>query len=88
MTEYDKRSVPEGEIKEFCHLPTSRGFPIIIVQHGWLVGWLVGWLALRIPNTLSAKYKILGVLRWLLGSGLTRGLTVGVDTRTHYQGKP
>ena len=31
MTEYDK-SVPEGEIKEFCHLPTSRGFPIIIVQ--------------------------------------------------------
>ena len=32
MTDYDKRSVPEGENKEFCHLPTSRGFPIIIVQ--------------------------------------------------------
>ena len=32
MTEYDKRSVPEGEDKESCNLPTSRGFPIIIVQ--------------------------------------------------------
>ena len=48
-----------------------------------LSDWLVGWLALRIPNTLSAKYKSLGVLRWLLGSGSIRGLTVGVDTKTH-----
>ena len=33
MTEYDTRSVLEGKNKEFCLLPTSRGFPIIIVQH-------------------------------------------------------
>ena len=33
MTEYDTRSVLEGKNKEFCPLPTSRGFPIIIVQH-------------------------------------------------------
>ena len=32
MTEYDTRSVPEAENKEFCHIPTSRGFPISIVQ--------------------------------------------------------
>ena len=32
MTEYDTRSVAEAENKEFCHLPTSRGFPIFIVQ--------------------------------------------------------
>ena len=33
MTEYDTRSVPEGENKEFCLLPTARGFPVFIVQH-------------------------------------------------------
>ena len=31
MTEYDTRSVPESENMGFCHLPTSRGSPIIIV---------------------------------------------------------
>ena len=30
MTEHDTRSAPESENKEFCHLPTSRGSPIII----------------------------------------------------------
>ena len=30
MTEHDTRSAPESENKEFCHLPTSRGSPIIM----------------------------------------------------------
>ena len=39
MTEYDTRSVLEGKNKEFCHLPTSRGFPNIIVQHSLKVSF-------------------------------------------------
>ena len=31
INEYDTRNVPESEKRAFCHQPTSKGLPIIVI---------------------------------------------------------